>query len=1202
MSLLRYALLSICLISLGSPSALAADALFALDGAAGSATVFDAETLEQLAVAPAPLGAFAAHAAAGPDDTGAAAKYYIVGVREVAVLDASFTPTGSVTLPDAALGTAQATALSADGRRLLVAGLNSVWLIDTASDSLAAALDPGFRPGGVLLAADPALAYVPADGKPWARTIDLAADALLPGAAPLPAAFDVWDASPSGYQTFSYTGAGLWDASALELTPVVADWRAAEAKGLAAKIAASSAARIEATDGGYFYLAEGSRLQGGHALGTVEDVINPLTGEPFDPSQAAWTTAGERVYLVSGGRLVAFEPARPEEAVSTVLASQPTALSTAAVQGIATGRLELITEGDFKAAGGTRVEIQVRVLNASNGPVRDVPVMASRIFPTAAPLECAPGISDADGVAKVYCAIGTVSQEGNVQVTLTDADGRTGPALSFILAPPLQFDGLRILEAPAGSYPSDEPFDIVVQAAQDLLPAVGAGLNVVTEPNDRDIIRCTGTFRTNELGQATITCEGQSEIAAPTSVVVRIRDLRRNEVFIELTLDPELVAPSGLEVVSGDNQEVLQLNRLPEPLVMRNTLNGAPRKKGTLMQVIVLGAPMTCPLQVPVGDDGITSFSCTAGSLSQGQETAESIVRVTDQHVQNVPPVGDQVVIRELRFTVTTVRFFSGGGAEDLELLSSDELTGRVDEPIINAMRVRATFSGIPAGGVTVHFFSDDDVTFDPPMAITRSDGIATTNITLGCNPGNDARVFVGFTPGTSYFRVDIEGEPGDFAKMTPTQGDGQSGFPGQQLRQALLAVASDRCGNPIGGIQTRWRVIPERAATLANVVSDSRGNTGLVSALPTLGSYGGPLQVEVGTGNSFVRFQINVDLPPDQLRVRSGDRQSGAPGHPLPQPLVAEVMGSTGFGVGGVPVTFAVVQGSGSLSQTQAQTNTYGVAFTRLTVGTASGVTGPAQSVGPPVTVEARALGQTVRFQVNGSSGPRAPVEGFVNGASFVPGWTPGALGSIFGQGLADGAEPVVATSTPLPTTLGGVQVLINGTAAPLFFVSGGQVNLQTPFETSTGAATITIINNGKQTVVEGVPVNAVQPGIFEINVEGKRIAAALRQDFSVITPSNPAVPGEVVQLYYTGGGPLDPVAATNQPGPSSPLSFTTQPVVVGVDGAGQNVLASVYAPGLITANQVNFTLGEDTASGDRTLNMSVGGQFSQQSVLPVQ
>lgn len=1203
MSLLRYALLFICLISLGSSAALAADALFALDGATGAAAVYDAATLERLADAPAPLGAFAAHAAASPDDTGGAAKYYIVGAREVAVLDATFAPTGSITLPAAALGTSQSTALSNDGRRLLVAGESEVWLIDTAADAVVAALEPGFRPGGVLLAAEPGRAYVPVEGEPWARTIDLAADALLPGAAPLPAPFDAWDASPSGFQALVETGAGLYDANELQLDRRIAEWKSLDAKRFAPKVAAAAAARVEATDGGRFYLAEGARLQGGHVLESPSEIVDPLTGEPFDPSSAAWTTSGERLYLVSGDRLVAFEPGRPEEAASAVLSARPTALASAEVRGLASGMLELVTESGFKAAGGTRVEIEVRTLNASGSPVPDTPVLATRIFPATVSIDCAPGLSDADGVARVYCSIGEISEERTVQINFADADGRTGPALSFVVAPPLQFDGLRLLEAPSGAYPADEPFDIVVQAAENLLPAADAGLNVVTDPDDRDIIRCSGSFRTDELGEATITCEGQDAIEAPTDVVVRIRDTRGNEVIVELNLDPEIRAAGGLEIISGNNQEVLQQNRLPEPLVMRNFLNGEPREEGHRMQVVSSGN-MSCPLQVRVGEDGISSFNCTAGSLSLGEDSAEATVRVTDQHVENVPPVGEQVVIRELRFTATIVRFFSGGGAEDLELLSSDEIAGRVDEPIINAVRVRATFSGIPAQGASVHFFSDDNVTFDPPVVTTRSDGIATTNITLGCNPpSNNARIFVGFEPGVSFFRIDIEGSAGDFAKIVPTQGDGQSGFPGQQVGQALLAVASDRCDNPLGGVQTRWRVIPERAATLANVVSESRGNTGLVSALPTLGSYGGPLEVEVGVGNSFARFDLTVDLPPNQLRIRSGDGQNGAPGSPLAQPLVVEVTGSTDFGVGGVPVTFAVVEGSGALTQTQTQTNSYGLAFTELEVGTAgAGFAGPSQGVGPPVTVEARALDQAVRFQINGSSGPQAPLDGFVNGASFVPGWSPGALGSIFGQGLSSASGPVAATTTPLPTELGGVRVLINGTPAPLFFVSGRQINLQTPFETQTGAATVTIDNNGVQTVVEGIPVNAVKPGIFEINVEGQRIAAALREDFSVITPSNPAVPGEVVQLFYTGGGPLTEPVGTNQTGPSSPLAFTTQPVVVGVDGVGQQVLASAYAPDLITANQVNFTLQEGTDSGNRTLNMSVGGELSEESVLPVQ
>jgi len=52
------------------------------------------------------------------------------------------------------------------------------------------------------------------------------------------------------------------------------------------------------------------------------------------------------------------------------------------------------------------------------------------------------------------------------------------------------------------------------------------------------------------------------------------------------------------------------------------------------------------------------------------------------------------------------------------------------------------------------------------------------------------------------------------------------------------------------------------------------------------------------------------------------------------------------------------------------------------------------------------------------------------------------GTLVSIFGTNLA--AETATATDTPLPTQLAGTSVSINGAAAPLLYVSPGQINLQ--------------------------------------------------------------------------------------------------------------------------------------------------------------
>src|SRR6266498_3512797 len=81
----------------------------------------------------------------------------------------------------------------------------------------------------------------------------------------------------------------------------------------------------------------------------------------------------------------------------------------------------------------------------------------------------------------------------------------------------------------------------------------------------------------------------------------------------------------------------------------------------------------------------------------------------------------------------------------------------------------------------------------------------------------------------------------------------------------------------------------------------------------------------------------------------------------------------------------------------------------------------------------------------------------GIVNGAGFQSPVAPGSVIAIFGNNLAPATAQ--ASALPLPTSLRGVSVTINGTLlAPLFFVSGGQINAQLPYETPVGTATLSV------------------------------------------------------------------------------------------------------------------------------------------------
>lgn len=132
----------------------------------------------------------------------------------------------------------------------------------------------------------------------------------------------------------------------------------------------------------------------------------------------------------------------------------------------------------------------------------------------------------------------------------------------------------------------------------------------------------------------------------------------------------------------------------------------------------------------------------------------------------------------------------------------------------------------------------------------------------------------------------------------------------------------------------------------------------------------------------------------------------------------------------------------------------------------------------------------------LDGSTGGVATVT-LTNGASYAVGsLAPEAIGTLFGTSLA--SSTVSASTDPLPTTLGGVQVQVQDSAgvirnAPLFYVSPTQISFENPSGTSVGAATITVLLNGS-TVGQGTAiVEQLSPGIFAANANGQGVAAAV-------------------------------------------------------------------------------------------------------------
>ncbi len=99
---------------------------------------------------------------------------------------------------------------------------------------------------------------------------------------------------------------------------------------------------------------------------------------------------------------------------------------------------------------------------------------------------------------------------------------------------------------------------------------------------------------------------------------------------------------------------------------------------------------------------------------------------------------------------------------------------------------------------------------------------------------------------------------------------------------------------------------------------------------------------------------------------------------------------------------------------------------------------------------------------------------------------------------------------------------------------------------------------------------------------------AVAHSRDFTLVTNSRPAAPGEILSVFVTGLGPTRPGVDPGQPFPASPLAAATSPVEVFVNGKAAEVLAAVGFPGAVEGYQVNFRLPPDTRPGTATIQVS--------------
>jgi uncharacterized protein (TIGR03437 family) len=179
----------------------------------------------------------------------------------------------------------------------------------------------------------------------------------------------------------------------------------------------------------------------------------------------------------------------------------------------------------------------------------------------------------------------------------------------------------------------------------------------------------------------------------------------------------------------------------------------------------------------------------------------------------------------------------------------------------------------------------------------------------------------------------------------------------------------------------------------------------------------------------------------------------------------------------------------------------------------------------------------------------------------------------------------------------MGDTDVIINGSKAPLLYVSPGQINAVVPSDTYAGRSGVIVRSSSGQNRGTAFDMLAAAPEIFLL---GERQAIALNQDGSLNGPDNPAAPGDIVTVFFTGQGPTDPYVPSGRPAPSDRLARVALESRVIVAGKDAEVAYLGLTPGFAGLAQANVEVPEGVF-GDLPVRIEIGGQMSEAAFITV-
>ena len=442
-------------------------------------------------------------------------------------------------------------------------------------------------------------------------------------------------------------------------------------------------------------------------------------------------------------------------------------------------------------------------------------------------------------------------------------------------------------------------------------PFVGATVNFAVTAGGGTLSASSDTTDADGQAEATLTV-GSTIGTNNNSVEASVNGISTTITF---TASGNAQTPTTIHKISGDSQSVVINGTLANPFVVE-----VRDEIGNVIEGV------TVNFSVINGGGTLSASSDTTDANGQ----AETTLTVGSAVGTNTVRAAVSGIISPVQFTASA----SAQAPSSLHIISGNNQSGVANNPLTNPFVVEVRdVIGNAIEGVAVLF----DVVSGGGMLSTATDttdadGQAETTLTAGPVAGtNVVRVSVSGITDTVDFTATASAQVA--TSLHSISGNNQFGVINEQLANPFVVEVRDQEGTAMSGVTVNFAIVS--GSGILSTATDTTDADGQAETTLTFDGIAGLklVRATVSGIDTNIDFLVTAQATAaSSLHIISGNDQRSVISTELANPYIVEARNQMGDSVAGVNVSFAITQGSGTLSASSDTTDSNGRAETTLT------------------------------------------------------------------------------------------------------------------------------------------------------------------------------------------------------------------------------------------------------------------------------